>query len=295
MTYNEDFSFTTKHSKELEIIEEQINQQYKLLSELKSLFEQKNYDIDFNDLIDKVSSIIENNTKTLTNLKQNWLQTSSKIKQLLNSIKDSNNKALDEQHQIYVIKKIIDDYNDIFRNQKQIINNNTIELLNLIIKQNIPGLKLKTSNFSFDNLTNDNQIVDNNVLTISEKDQQVFLPYKKAELEEYLKQFPQKYSSINDVIRQEFIFPLSYYSRHTNLARFRECYSLIRDKEGKSVIDALKYAFDYMFRYEINPAIIAACKTQSQFEEYLEALKNNNLDNFKEFKIVFNVAPHATI
>ena len=46
-----------------------------------------------------------------------------------------------------------------------------------------------------------------------------------------------------------------------------------------------------MFRYEINPAIIAACKTQSQFEIYLENMEKKTLENFKEFVIHFEMNP----
>ena len=78
------------------------------------------------------------------------------------------------------------------------------------------------------------------------------------------------------------------------MTRFRETYALIRDREGKSVLDALKYSFDLMFKDDLNPAIIAACKTQQQLEDYLYCLEHKNLEDFKHFKIQFHVAPLAT-
>lgn len=131
---------------------------------------------------------------------------------------------------------------------------------------------------------------DNNVLIISEKEKKVFLPYKKAEVEDYLEQYPNKYNSYKDVINAEFIVPLSYYQHFPVVARFREAYSLVRDKEGKSIIEALKYAMDLMLKAELNPAIIAACKYQEQLENYLKCLTNNNLDNFTDFEIKFDVS-----
>ena len=285
-------SFVTNHIKELELIESQIAQQSNILSNLKN--SQNITDENISNFIDKVSNIIENNNKILLELKEYWNETSTKIEDLLRNIKSSEQTEIDKRPEIVEIKQIIDDYNNSFRNKKQIITDNTVALLDLLDKENLSNIKLDNQEISLDNLIGEQDILDNNILMISEKSQQVFLPYTKLELEEYLKQFPQRYNSIQDVINQEFVYPLSYYTNHTNLARFRECYSLVRDKEGKSVLDALKYAFEFMFRYEINPAIIAACKTQAQFEAYLEALEKNKLDGFNDFKIVFNVSPNAT-
>ena len=131
---------------------------------------------------------------------------------------------------------------------------------------------------------------ENHVLRVSEKDNKVYLPYSKTELSLYLEQYPDSYSSYSDVIKKEFILPLDYYMKHPVVARFRETYSLIKDREAKSVMDGLKYAFNLMFKYELNPVIIAACKTQKQLEDYLEALSKNKLDEFKDFEIKFEVS-----
>lgn len=67
--------------------------------------------------------------------------------------------------------------------------------------------------------------------------------------------------------------------------------TLIRDKEAKSIFDAFKVAMDMMFNYNLNPAIITACKSQSQLEHYIECVSNQRLDEFKDFEIRFEVAP----
>ena len=135
---------------------------------------------------------------------------------------------------------------------------------------------------------------DNPYLIVSEQDQKVFLPYKASEIANYLNQYPTSYSNFEDVIEKEFILSLDYYTKNPVMTRFRETYALIRDREGKSVLDALKYSFDLMFRDDLNPAIIAACKTQQQLEDYLYCLEHKNLEDFKHFKIQFHVAPLAT-
>lgn len=134
-------------------------------------------------------------------------------------------------------------------------------------------------------------IHDNNTLLISEKLQKVFLPYSVKEVMSYLEQYPKEYSSFSDVVNKEFIFPYSYYSKHTVVSRFREAYSLIRDRESKSIIDAFKFAVDIMFNYELNPAIIAACKTQEELEDYLSCLNRQKLDEFTTFEIKYEISP----
>ena len=145
---------------------------------------------------------------------------------------------------------------------------------------------------------NDNNIIeensihsDNLVLITSESDNKVYLPYKVSEVEAYLEQYAEDYSGFEDVVEKEFVIPLEYYMKHPTTARFRETYSLIRDREGKSIVEALNYAFALMFKYDLNPTIIAACKTQKQLENYITCLENHNLDSFKDFEIRFEVNP----
>lgn len=133
----------------------------------------------------------------------------------------------------------------------------------------------------------------NNILLVSERWKRVYLPYSESEVNLYLEQYPEDYKSFRDVVRKEFTLPLDYYIRHPMIARFRESYSLIRDREAKSIIDAFKFAMNLMPRHELNPVIIAACKTQAQLEDYLECLSKNKLGNFKAFEIKFEIAPLA--
>lgn len=139
----------------------------------------------------------------------------------------------------------------------------------------------------------DLNIEDNNTLIISEKDNCVFLPYTVDELNSYLTSFPSDYSSLTSVINKEFVLPLNYFSKHPSLARFREAYSLMRDKEAKSVFEALKYSSNMMLKYDLNPAIISACRTEDTLNHYVDCLENNKLDNFNAFKIEYRMNPIA--
>ena len=63
----------------------------------------------------------------------------------------------------------------------------------------------------------------------------------------------------------------------------------------KSVIEAFKRAVEVMFDSRINPTIIAACRTEEQVNNYIYCLERNDLDSFKDFKIVFDMAPMNNI
>ena len=46
-----------------------------------------------------------------------------------------------------------------------------------------------------------------------------------------------------------------------------------------------------MFKYELNPIIIAACRNLNELDIYLDCLEENELYDFKCFKIKFEVMP----
>lgn len=135
----------------------------------------------------------------------------------------------------------------------------------------------------------ENYNLDNNVLLISEKEGKVFLPYKKIDLQNYLLTYPQDYQNYQEVIEKEYILPLDSFMKNQTLSRFREMYELIRNRELKSMVEAMKLSTKFMFKYELNPAIIAACNTQEELDEYLKCLENNQLEDFQVFDIKFEL------
>lgn len=161
---------------------------------------------------------------------------------------------------------------------------NLDESINLIS----PNSTTSQINTSYSDMVGTNE---NKVLIISEKENKVYLPYKKTELKAYLSQYPTSYYSYKNVIEKEFILPLNYFMNNPSMARFRETYSLYRDREATSVIEALKKALSLAFKSELNPAVIAACKTKKQLNNFILCLDENKLNDFSDFEIIYDVKP----
>lgn len=132
---------------------------------------------------------------------------------------------------------------------------------------------------------------DNETLLISERTEKIYLPYKTSELLNYIHSYPNLYTSLSDVVKQEFILPFTYFSAHPRKSRFSEAYSLMRNREGKGFFASTSYAFKISRNGSLNPAIIASCKTKEELESYLECLSSNKLDKFKTFNIDYEVNP----
>lgn len=135
------------------------------------------------------------------------------------------------------------------------------------------------------------EIQDNLVLRVSEKNHIVELPYTKLEIEKFLKQYPNDYKTPQDVIDKEFTGTYDMYNKHPIIARFREAYYLSRNKEMKSILDSFNYAKSLMFKRELNPTIIAAVKSEDQLQDYINCLENDKLEDFSHFTIIFEINP----
>ena len=182
---------------------------------------------------------------------------------------------------------------------EEISNNLNKEIIDLLIKveadesnsseakfiDEITSLKTKIADFS--------NVVEDMKKTILQNDTSIQNFINNADVQNYFRMYSIKFSNVlqEDLQKQEFIYPTDYYLKHPAVSRFRETYALIRDREEKSIFEAFKFAMDMMFNYNLNPAIIAACKSQDQLEHYLDCLDNKTPNDFKDFEIKFEVAP----
>lgn len=317
-----DFYFLNSLDDEINLIQSQIEKQEKkrdIIVDAINSFENNIKDLSKNkfspisDLLEEVEKsfvLVNSNIKSLYELKDILSDINTKIINLLVDIESHPSSTQTYMKQVDILKEVISNYsnncstikekianNDLILNEflssdkfKNIFKNTEIDSINNDIETNEEKIQTEevTSNFTTADIDN---TYNNTLLRISEKENKVYLPYTNNEIKSYLAQFPDDYNSPEDVINKEFILPLDYYIKHPVLSRFRETYSLIRDREGKSILEAIKYSMNLMFIYELSPAIIAACKTQEQLENYLDCLDKKQLDNFTDFEIKFEINP----
>lgn len=236
---------------------------------------------DYSKEIDKISEKFAGNIEKLDSLKSLLIDINSDFASL-------SKKNFSSDENVKILKEKINNYFSTYEEIKKDISLADIEVDTFVKEINYSDSS-KSEEIS-EEISEEN-IQNNNTLIISEKDNKVFLPYTVSEIQSYMEKYPKEYKSLEYVINKEFILPLDYYTKHPSLARFREAYSLIRDREAKSVFDALKYALNLMFKYDLNPAIISACKTEEALNFYIECLENKDLSKFNLFKIEFKLNP----
>ena len=129
-----------------------------------------------------------------------------------------------------------------------------------------------------------------NTLIISETTGIVILPFELSSLKEKLDNSKNKYSSIDDIIKKEYSLPIKIY-RNPFIARFKESYKLMREKEKSSIKEAFDLGLELMFNYNLHPAIISACKNIDELDIYLDYLDSGEISKFKYFKILFEIPP----
>lgn len=135
-----------------------------------------------------------------------------------------------------------------------------------------------------------NILKDNKFLIISQVQNKVFLPYKVSDLKRKYNEKRNKFSSIQDMISSEYVVPLNKY-KNPVIARFKEAYSLMRDKEDATFSEALDLALEVTFKSNLNPAVITACNNLSELDQFLDCLEENKLDKFNIFKVEYEGLP----
>ena len=95
---------------------------------------------------------------------------------------------------------------------------------------------------------------------------------------------------MQDVVNDLYVLPLSQF-KNSSMARFREAFYLMKNKEKASMAKSLDLGLELMFQYNLNPIIIAACRNLDELDIYLDCLSENELYDFNCFEIKFEVAP----
>lgn len=131
---------------------------------------------------------------------------------------------------------------------------------------------------------------DNNILIISEKEQKAYLPFFYSEVKNIFENSNNQYQTMQDVIDDLYTVSLDKF-KNSAIARFREAFHLIRNKEKGSITKALDLGLELMFNYSLNPIVVAACRNLDELDIYLDCLEENELYDFNCFEIKFEVMP----
>lgn len=165
---------------------------------------------------------------------------------------------------------------------------------NVVSSSNIANNELESAQSSCctDVSSENNAFAVENTLIISETKGKVFLPYNITFVNALLKNNPDKYTCIEDVVNREYSIPIDSF-KNPSLSRFREGFKLMRKKEKKSIIEAFDLGMELTFKYNLHPAIICACNSLDELDQYLDYLDNKKGRSFDCFKIIFDIPPIA--
>lgn len=151
------------------------------------------------------------------------------------------------------------------------------------------NLKLKIS-YSDSGVPYYRELKDNGTLLISEIQNKVCLPYTVEEVEAILNEGKKQYQTAQEVIDKEFTRELASY-KDLHFARFREAVKLLTEREHFSKMDGYNLGIELFGMRYLHPAIISACKNLDELNVYLDCLEKNELDDFKIFKIKYELYP----
>ena len=149
------------------------------------------------------------------------------------------------------------------------------------------SINMDEANKNEDILYKPYKIQENNTLLISEKQEKIFLPYTLSDLSKYTVDTEK---TLEDIVRENFIISLHTF-RNPTISRFKETYNLAKNKSNYSLLKSFNLAVEVMFKRNLNPAIIVACKSIEELNDYLNCLKEQKLDAFKAFKIKYEMNP----
>lgn len=302
----------------------QIKKNIQELNDYKDLYNQKI--LEYSQSVDYINKLLEKEQcKQMTNtLAQN---SKEKIKifniqlskidrnlETLNNLKENLN-TLDKNNLLKIINRYNRKYKDIKNNL--LINNFSLETDKLVNHmQELPNtnLRVKNENLSKEEVKNMNEnikenmsennfedtinsttniineIENNDTLLISEVLNKVLLPYTAKEVIEILQDENNNYKTAQDVIDNVFTRPFSDY-KFQFYARYNETIKLAHGRLGFKLTDSIQLALEMMTRRYLHPAIISACRTLDELDVYLDCLDKNEVDDFKIFKIKYELHP----
>ena len=275
-------NFNSAFSSSSEILEKLNNQKDKLNS-IKDYVNGVDFENNFNqqDFLSNLQDLLEDyyNNKNIT--QKLFVEENMQLDELIN-ILEKNDTSLNKNNDSLNKVDTAPSNNSLFKNS------------------GIPEKKKnesKKSNFIPFNDTNkpktenknkQNQLLDNRLLFISEKNQKVYLPYYATDLQQIL--LKSDYETCDELIKNEYIFPLKKY-KNPLVSRFKESYKLMREREYESFTKSFSFAIKTMNNYKLHPAVITACRNIDELKCFLGCLEENSVDSFDIFDIKFDSPP----
>ena len=153
--------------------------------------------------------------------------------------------------------------------------------------------KIKTdedNEIKIEELNEEDDLKNNDTLLISEILGKVILPYTKFEVRRILYNKKNNYSNEEEVIEKCFTRNLSDY-KFQAWSRYNETIKLATEREEYKKFESIGLAIEMMKKKYLHPAIISACKSLNELDVYLDCLDKNELDDFKIFKIKYELYP----
>ena len=157
--------------------------------------------------------------------------------------------------------------------------------------------QIKTQQYDYDKIINvekdigqTKKIENNDILLISEVQNKVILPYTSKEIEEILSDEKNHYETADEVIENIFTKPLSTYKLQF-ISRYNETMKLATERDSCNLADAIALSVEMMRKRYLYPAVISACRNLDELDVYLDCLEKNELDDFKIFKIKYELHP----
>ena len=247
---------------------------------------------DLDNYISRTQSFVSNLEKQI-----------EKVNQALETLKELKESAdCSNRNQNRIIKKYNNLFFSICSKRKKSINDEEDILLNYM-ENVMPNFNSTVLENEDSQIENDDIVIceseeedvipvveDNDTLLISEIQGKVFFPYSGAEIEEIYNLEKDEYKSFDDVIEANYVRPLSDF-KDTYISRVKETIKLMTKREGYSLIEALDMSIEMFGKKYLHPAIIAACRTLDELDVYLDCLDKNEVDDFKIFKIKYEVYP----
>lgn len=243
------------------------------------------YDINPND---RAFYYLNESTNALTKSNSNI----TILKDLLSSLEKINDHIENSEEQIHTYNQNFQDNINSIYESTEIIENFVRRITTIDLSELAKNLTIPTENRQTNII--DNELLSNfyleKSLIISEFQQKVFLPFTINEIKELLLSNHSEYKTIQSVIDHLYTRPLDDY-KFSAIARFKEAYKLVTEKEKGSKLKAIGLGIELFFNYNLHPAIITACKSLNELDIYLACLEDNTLNDFQFFDIKYEIPP----